>query len=457
MKNTEGVNDSYISLKRYPFIMTHFKIVPVSVQKYIKPCRIVLLIAVFLSVASLISAQSADSLFKQGSRLAYQSQYDSAIVLLQKACILQPQDMEMRLTLARAYAWSHDYKNAEQNAQIVLDNQPKNRDAMGAMADIYLWSKNWAGLESITQNALNKTSSLNLAGVTDSVVFIQKYALGLIEQKLFDEAVKVLSPFRKPLKPLWNIAILKLRRNTLSVYTSYYDFSNAIPSGQTTQKDWQTAAVEYIRRQRRVSILATLNYARRFENQGTQWLFQAYPKIGHSAYAQLIFAYSDGKVFPNLTYGGSFFANFRKYWELEAGIRIYQVNTPLLQNKTERTTVLRGGISYQKQQHRFAYVILKIDGIGVSGFAHNLSYRHYLKDSESYWQLAIGTGANINNQLTLQYDSFIINSRVISALVNRWLNDRWRVMGGMTWEQNKNTDGSRKSRMTYDLGVGFRF
>ena len=434
--------------------MIHLKIVPFIVQKWIKRQHSVLSIALFICIASLVSAQSADSLFKQGSRLAFQSQYDPAIVLLQKACDLQRQNMEIRLTLARTYAWSHDYKNAEKNAQIVLDNQPKNREAMGAIADIYLWSKNWAGLETITQKALNKSSNLNLAGVTDSVVFIQKYALGLIEQNLYDEAVKVLSPFKKPLKPLWNIAILKVRHNTLSVYTSYYDFSNGVNS---QQKDWQTASVEYIRRQRRITVLGTLNYARRFEKQGTQWLFQAYPKIGHSAYAQLLFAYSDGKVFPNLTYGGSFFANFRKYWELEAGIRIYQVNTPLLQNKTERSTVLRGGISYQKQQHRFAYIILKIDGIGVSGFAHNLSYRHYLKDSESYLQLAIGTGANTNNQLTLQYDSFIINSRVVSAQINRWLNDRWRVTGGTTWEQNKNTDGSRQSRMTYDLGIGFRF
>ena len=283
-------------------MMIHLKIVPLTLKKCIKRARIVLLIALFISIASIISAQSADSLFKQGSRLAFQSQYDSAIVLLQKACDLQPQNMEIRLTLARTYAWSHDYKNAEQNAQIVLDNQPKNRDALGAMADIYLWSKNWAGLEAITQKALNPQSlSLNLTGVTDSVVFIQKYALGLLEQKLYHEAVDALSPFKKPLKPLWNIAILKFRHNTLSVYTSYYDFSNGIPSGQTEQKDWQTASVEYIRRQRRITVLGTLNYAHRFEKQGTQWLFQAYPKIGHSAYAQLLFAYSDGKVFPNLT------------------------------------------------------------------------------------------------------------------------------------------------------------
>ena len=435
-------------------MMIHLKIVPFSLQKCIKRQRSFLFIALFLSFASVVFAQSADSLFNKGSRLAFQSQYDSAIILLQKAGDLQPQNMEIRLTLARTYAWNHDYKNAEKNAQIVLDNQPKNRDAMGAMADIYLWSKNWAGLESVTQNALNKTSSLNLVGVTDSVVFIQKYALGLIEQQLFEDAVSALRPFKKELKPLWNIAILKLRHNTVSIYTSYYDFSNDINS---QQKDWQTAAVEYIRRQRRITVLGTLNYARRFEKQGTQWLFQAYPKIGRSAYAQLLFAYSDGKVFPNLTYGGSFFANFRKYWELEAGMRIYQVNTPLLPNKTERATVLRGGISYQKRQNRYAYVLLKITGVGVSGFAHNLSYRHYLKDSESYLQLAIGTGTNTNNQLTLHYDSFIINSRVLSAMINRWVNDRWRVTGGMTWEQNKNTDGSRKSRMTYDLGVGFRF
>ena len=136
-------------------MMIHLKIVPFSLQKCIKRQRSFLFIALFLSFASVVFAQSADSLFNKGSRLAFQSQYVSAIILLQKAGDLQPQNMEIRLTLARTYAWNHDYKNAEKNAQIVLDNQPKNRDAMGAMADIYLWSKNWAGLESVTQNALD--------------------------------------------------------------------------------------------------------------------------------------------------------------------------------------------------------------------------------------------------------------------------------------------------------------
>jgi YaiO family outer membrane protein len=401
--------------------------------------------------ASQLSAQSADSLYKQGRELAYRNQFDSALIFLHLACAAQPRDMDMRLTLARVYAWKKDYPNAEMNMAVVTSNQPHNREALAVLADIYLWSKNWPELDNITQKALNPLNATStMTGVKDSVIFIQKYAAGLIEQKMYREAVNAMKPFRVELKKLWDIAIKKLRYNTLSVYAGYYDF-------KTAQTDWQTAAVEYIRRQKRATYVGTLNYAHRFGKQGTQWLLQAYPKIGKQAYAQLIFGYSEGKVFPNLTYGGSFFAGVAKRWEIEAGMRIYQVNTPQLAIKVERATVLRGGLSYQNRQHRMAYTVSKVSGISTSGFAHTLSYRHYLKDAESYFQLAIGTGTNINNQISPQFDNFALNSKVVSLTLNRWINDRWRVMGNTAWEQNKTKDGIKQNRMTYDLGVGYRF
>ncbi len=420
-------------------------------QISLKRHRFIAVISFSILTATQLSAQSPDTLFKQGRELAYRNQFDSALIFLHLACAAQPRDMDMRLTLGRVYAWKKDYKNAEINVQVVTTHQPNNREALAVLADIYLWSRSWAELDNITQKALNfNNSTPEINGVKDSVVFIQKYAAGLIEQKLYREAVNTMKPFRVELKKLWDIAIKKLRYNTLSVYAGYYDF-------KTEQTDWQTAAVEYIRRQKRATYVGTLNYANRFGKQGTQWLLQAYPKIGKQAYAQLIFGYSEGKVFPNLTYGGSFFAGVAKKWEIEAGMRIYQVNTPQLAIKVERATVLRGGLSYQNKQHRIAYTVSKISGISTSGFAHTLSYRHYLKDAESYFQLAIGTGTNINNQISPQFDNFALNSKVVSFTLNRWINDRWRVMGNAAWEQNKNKDGIKQNRMTYDLGVGYRF
>lgn len=417
--------------------------------KYDKYLLLTLSLTVFFSLS--VSAQSADTLFKYGRELAYRNQFDSAIVMLEQASALQPRNMDIRLTLARVFAWNKNYPAAENIVQVVIANQPKNREAMAVLSDISLWSQNWSGLEYITFKALNPNSLTDNAKIiTDSADFIKKYAIGLIEQKRYQEAANILKPFLPDMKQLWETAARKLRCNMLSLHAGYFDF-------KSQQQDWQTASVEYMRRQKKISLIGSLNVANRFGKQGSQLLLQAYPKIGSKAYSQLLFGYSSGKVFPNLTYGGSFFAGIARYWELEAGFRIYQVNTPLLAIPVEKATVLRGGISYQKKYFRVNYTLSKINGVGSSGLAHVLSYRHLLKDDESFFQLSLGTGSNISNQISPQFDNFAINSKIVSFTINRWLNNQWRIVGSISWEQNKDKDGIKLNRMIYDLGVSHRF
>ncbi len=403
----------------------------------------------FFSLA--VSAQSADTLFKYGRELAYRNQFDSAIVMLERASALQPRNMDIRIALARVFAWNKNYITAEEITQVVLANQPKNREAIAVLSDISLWSKNWSELEHITFKALNPNSLLGDAKiVTDSADFIKKYAIGLIEQKRYQEAAKILKPFLPDMKQLWETAARKLRHNMLSLHAGYFDF-------KSQQQDWQTATIEYMRRQKKLTLIGGVNVANRFGKQGSQFLLQAYPKIGQAAYAQLLLGYSSGKVFPNLTYGGSFFAGIARYWELEAGFRVYQVNTPHLPTPVEKATVLRGGVSYQKRYLRLNYTLSKINGVGSSGLAHILSYRHLLKDDESFFQLSLGTGSNVSNQISPQFDNFAINSKIVSLTMNRWLNNQWRIVGNISWEQNKNKDGIKLHRMIYDLGVSHRF
>ncbi len=430
----------------FPPILRHFQ----DKQYLLRLLSIALLTLLYTSSC----AQTADSLYKIGRELAFQKQYDTAIIVLNRACEVHPQDMEMRLLLGRVYAWKNDYANAEKNALMVLNNQTRNWDAMSALSDIYLWSKNWKGLEKTAQYALSKLADSKLKNPSlgiDSAIFIKNYASGLIEQLRFKEAEQALRPVKNQLPNLWNIASLKSKTTILSLYMGYYDF-------KTQQKDWQTGSLELVRRMRAMSVVATVNYASRFGKQGNQYMMQLYPKIGRKGYAQLIFGYSDGKVFPNLAYGGSYFLNFKKYWEAELGMRVFQVKSPVLFEPYEKSTVLRGGLSYQKQEHRVAYSISKINGTNVGGYVHIMNYRYYLKDTESYWQGTLGTGSNTNTILSQQFDSFIINSRVASILTSQWMGNRWRLMGSVSIERNKSkTDNSWQSRFIFDTGVGFRF
>ena len=284
----------------FPPILRHFQD-----KQYLARLLSIAFLTLFYTSSS---AQTADSLYKIGRELAFQKQYDTAIIVLNRACEEHPQDMEMRLLLGRVHAWKNDYPNAEKNALMVLNNQTRNWDAMSALSDIYLWSKNWKGLEKTAKYALSKLADSKLKNPSigiDSAIFIKNYASGLIEQLRFKEAEQALRPVKNQLPNLWNIASLKAKSTILSLYMGYYDF-------KTQQKDWQTGSLELVRRMRAMSVVATVNYASRFGKQGNQYMMQLYPQIGKKGYAQLLFGYSDGKVFPNLTYGGSYFLNFKK-------------------------------------------------------------------------------------------------------------------------------------------------
>lgn len=420
--------------------------------------RQTLFLFTFLHLAILLSAQAGkplpvETLYKQARAFAAEQGFDTAIVLMKQACTAQEQDMDMRLYLARLYAWKKDFENAQYNTFIVLEKQPRNQDALLVLADIYLWSQQWDRLEKHTAYVLHLISKPELPlQVYDSIPFIQKYAYGLIEQNRYADAEKLLYPVRDRLFSLWDMMKLKLIVNTLSVHYAYYSFSNIISTGQAQQTDWQVTELDYSRQFRKISFVGSLNYAQRFDKKGIQCMAQAYPKIGNRAYAWLLLGVSDGKTYPNWVYGGSFFINIKKYWEVEAGIRFFEVKS------NEKATILRGGLVYHNKQNRLAYSISQVRGTGATGLTHSLSYQNYFKKDESFVRIGIGTGSSADILLTPQYDSFIINSLSINATLNYKFNRHWALSSGSSWERNKNKiDNDGQSRWIFDTRLVYKF
>ena len=428
-------------------------------------------IFLYFSLPTRLSAQSIESLYQQARNLAANQRYDTAIILMKQVCEKQPLDTDMRLYLARVYAWKKDFDNAQYTTSLILYNQPRNQDALLLLADIYLWSKQWDKLEKLIKNVLytDGTSRGNREGVLDSkfqipdsmrgvwnlksgiwnldsIPFIQKYAFGLIEQKRYQEAEKLVFPVRDRLFATWDFVKSKLISNTFSVHYTNYHFN-------TKQSDWHVIETQYAKKLSFATIIGSVNYANRFEKEGFQFMAQAYPKIGHRSYAWLLVGVSDGKTYPNLVYGGSFFTTVKKYWELEAGIRFFKVKT------TEKATILRGGIAYQNKQHRLSYTLMKMNGTGISGFAHVFSYQNYFNKDDSYIRFGIGTGSNNEaSLLALRYDNFIINSLSTGVALNYQFNRNWAVLGGCSWEHNKNqgTD-NKQSRWVFDVRLAYKF
>jgi YaiO family outer membrane protein len=426
-------------------------IVQIKLNKGLSMMRHLAKIILFTLLAYPLSAQSpseiyVDSNYIKGKEFAYSGKYDTAITLILIAIDDNPYDAEMPMTLARVYAWNKKYKEAEAQTQAILVKKPQNREALAVLGDIYLWSKNWSALENLTQQALTPQAPSE-ALVRDSVVFIQKLVYGYIEQKRYIDARNTLLPVKDQLPKLWYLVIKKLLSNNISFSYSFYDFQN-----QNT--DWHTASLEYTKQLQGVTFVGSYNYANRFGNDGTQYMLQAYPKLGQKMYAWLIAGISDGKAFPNGTYGISLFRGVKKYWEPELGIRIFTIT-----KNDEKSIVLRGGLSYHKAQNRFNYLLSSVKGTGTEGLSHNFYYRRYLKDDESYMQFSVGTGASAQNLISTQFDNFIINSFSASISGVYWFNKNWRGSAGVTWEQNQKSIGleSPRSRLIYSLGLAYRF
>jgi YaiO family outer membrane protein len=408
-------------------------------------------IFLFTLLAYPLSAQTpsetyVDSNYIKGKEFAYSGKYDTAITLILIAIDDNPYDAEMPMTLARVFAWNKNFKESEAQIQGILAKRPQNREALAVLGDIYLWSKNWSALENLTQQALTPQAPSE-AVVKDSIVFIQKQVYGLMEQKRYKDARDALLPVKNQLPKLWHLIIKKLLSNNISLSYSFYDFQN-----QNT--DWHTASLEYTKQLNGITFVGSYNYANRFGNDGSQYMLQAYPKLGQKMYAWLILGLSDGKAFPNGTYGISLFRGVKKYWEPELGIRIFTIT-----KNDEKSIVLRGGLSYHKAQNRFNYLLSSVKGTGTEGLSHNFYYRRYLKDDESYMQLSLGTGANAQNLISTQFDNFIINSFAASVSGVYWFNKNWRGSAGVSWEQSQKSIGleAARSRLIYSLGLAYRF
>jgi YaiO family outer membrane protein len=420
--------------------------VQINLNKSLSMMRHLAKIFLFTLLAHPLSAQYVDSNYINGRDLAYKGKYDTAISLLKLAIDDNPYDLEMLMTLARVYAWSKNYKEAEEQTQAILSKKPKNREALAILGDTYLWSKNWSALENLTQQALTPQAPSE-ALVKDSAVFIQKLVYGYIDQKRYIDARNTLLPVKDQLPKLWHLVIKKLLSNNISLTYAFFDFQNQ-------NSDWHTASLEYTKQLQGITFVGSYNYANRFGSNGSQYMLQAYPKLGKKMYAWLIVGLSDGKAFPNGTYGISLFRGVKRYWEPELGIRIFTIT-----KNDEKSIVLRGGLSYHKAQNRFNYLLSSIKGTGTEGLSHNFYYRRYLKDDESYMQLSMGTGASAQSLISTQFDSFIINSFATSLSGVYWFNMNWRGSAGVSWEQNQKSIGleSPRSRLIYNVGLAYRF
>ena len=69
------------------------------------------------------------------------------------------------------------------------------------------------------------------------------------------------------------------------------------------------------------SVIARVNYARRFNTDGVQMEVDAYPRFGDGRYLYLNAGYSGASVFPKSRYGAEAYTSLPHAWEASVGVR----------------------------------------------------------------------------------------------------------------------------------------
>lgn len=95
--------------------------------------------------------------------LSWQGQYDEAVALYREILTRHPHDSDNRIALARVLSWQKNFVAAQEQYTLVLRDKPHHVDAMSGLADVLLWSGRREQALSYYEQVLAATGDADLA------------------------------------------------------------------------------------------------------------------------------------------------------------------------------------------------------------------------------------------------------------------------------------------------------
>lgn len=362
--------------------MTSIKYCPVRI--YV----VIVFLLIFLPVA--ITAQpSADSLFQAARISAFEEKNNSqAIQLCLQALELEPGAIHMRVFLGRVYAWEANYSLAEVELLRVLDEHPDYFDARLALLDVYLWSKNYEQLELACETGLRKHPDhpdilyrLALAYINTGRDIIARNSLNhlLSLEPNYELATSLLNTLEEKIPD--HKARLLLGHNRLAATQDGWGFLVT----ETTMDPWDLIGLEYEYPWVKGPIILRASAASRFGNRGNLYELESYPKITRNTYGYIGLGLSRSSIFPEWKGGLELFQALPRAFEVSLGMRYLQV-------PDQQISVLTSSLGkYLGTYWINVRAFITPQSVSFSR-AWNMVIRRYLAKTDSYWELAGGSG-----------------------------------------------------------------
>jgi len=366
--------------------------------------KLTLVLFFFLSLSSYLKAQTTDELFKDARDAAFNGkQYDKAKRFALQALQKSPNDAEIEVFLGRVYAWNNQYDSARYHFSKILDNGATNEDASIAYAALEYWADHY--------EAAIKVCDQGLAAYPSSEALLLRKAKSLNGEKKTKEAGAITNQLIKTDpqdKAAAGLAMSMRDATAVNKISLNYDYTYF---NKEFEKPWQLASISYGRYTEFGSVIARVNVANRFGENGIQGELDAYPRINKIFYCYVNFGYSGNVgVFPNVRAGFSLYANLPKSFEAEAGIRyLYFTSTTVIYT-----------FSIGKYYKNFLFTARTYQTPSDFGLSqsYSLSGRYFLKGAENYIGLSMGSGISpdeTNQAVLFNGKQYTFPSKQISA------------------------------------------
>jgi YaiO family outer membrane protein len=285
---------------------------------------------------------------------------------------------DVKIFLAKSYAWDGLYEEARTELRPILQKNPSHRDAVYALIDVELWSHNFNDALEVTRKA-----SLAYPGDTN---LLYKEARALVflarstEALLTLEKLLHIAPAHETGKTLYDSINFHSRIYTANVISGTEFFSRVFnPSYYITaqlsrRNSWGSSHVRF-------------NYTKRFNTHGSQFEVDLYPRISKSIFAYFNYGYSASVLFPENRIGVELFFKVPKSLETSAGVRYMAFD------RDTRILIYTGSVGWY-----FSNYWLSIRPFIIPDYANGtsvsamMSARRYFRHAENYVELSAGLG-----------------------------------------------------------------
>ena len=397
----------------------------------------------FAGTALTLRAEDPDALFLQARQLP-KARREEARELCLRALKDHPAYDEVRVHLARLYAWDERYDEARAQLRLILQPRPGNLEAREVAIDVEVWSDR-------PEEALrlcNEGLALEAPAARDTAVLLWRKArvlkrLGDLEGAChaIQVAVTVDPGFTEA--RLYREDLQQLRqRDKASLTFSRETYSQ-------TFLPWTTGSLTLGHHFDPGTVLARVTRAERFSDRGTQMELEAYPHLFDHTYAFLNVGRSTSFMFPTTSAAAEIYHNFPHGIEASLGC-LY------LDFTGSKVTVRTGSFGVYAGNALYSLRLYETPSVAGASLSEALSGRWYFSDADSYAYLKVSSGFS-QDLLAWSPQVFTLRTRSGSAGLQKLVGRRWIFSGGFTFERQEYFPAEFQNHLTTTVGVQVRF